>query len=104
MNQPGNIIALAEGGVTATVYDYVNTNQIGFAVTQAGLSLGLSPTNGCATSQAGVTPSAPLCSSVGVTYDRAAGTVTFVNSPMYALVGTCAASCVVNGVLAFAPQ
>lgn len=104
MNQNGNIITISENGVTATIYDYVDTNQIGFGVAQSGFSIGLSPSNGCATSQAGVTPFAPLCSSVGVTYDRAAGTVTFVNSPMYALVGTCDANCVVNGVLAFAPQ
>lgn len=104
MNQNGNIITLSEGGVTATIYDYVDTSQIGFSVGQTGLSIGLSPNNACATSQAGVTQFAPLCSSVGVTYDRAAGTVTFSNAAMYALVGTCDANCVVNGVLAFAPQ
>lgn len=104
LNQPGNIITISENGITTTVYDYVSTNQIGFSVTQSGFSIGLSPYNGCATTQAGVTAFNPLCSSVGVTYDRAAGTITFSNAPMYALVGTCSANCVVNGTLAFAPQ
>lgn len=47
--------------------------------------------------------SAPVCSTVGVTFNRATGTVSFVNTPMKSIFGSTTTTFALNGSLTFTP-
>ena len=53
------------------------------------------------TATAGV--SAPVCSAVGVSFNRATGSVSFVNTPMKSIFGSTATTFTLNGALTFTP-
>jgi hypothetical protein len=53
------------------------------------------------TANAGV--SAPVCSAVGIAFDRATGNVSFVNTPMKSIFGSTTTTFTLNGSLTFTP-
>ncbi len=100
-NQPGQIITFSEGGVTLTLYDYQATHTLGIGVGAAGFSIGVSPYNACALDSAGVDANTPTCASVGVSFDRGAGRVSFTHTPMHPIIFTCPGTCEIEGGLSF---
>jgi hypothetical protein len=95
----GRIMTFTQGNASVTLYDYGNT--LGVAAVDSGMSIGISPMNACALVAGSVTPDTPACSAVGVDFNRAAGKVTFTNTPMHPIVFTCPGSCQLSGQLGF---
>lgn len=97
----GYIITYKQGTARFEIYDYVNT--IGVTATDSGLSIGINPANACALTSSAVNDMTPACSDVGVTFNRATGSISFNNTPMHPIVFTCPNGCKLNGSLTFTP-
>ena len=95
----GKIITYKEGTARVEVYYYVDTLGVGAA--DSGLSIGIDPANGCALNPQWANSFTPLCSDVGINFDRATGSISFNNTPMHPIVFSCPGDCRLNGTLNF---
>lgn len=85
-----------------SIIDYGDT--IGVSAVDSGFSIGAKPMNGCIlkynpswTDTMGML----ACSDLGINFDRSAGTLSFTNTPMQAIIFTCPGDCKLNGSLKF---
>lgn len=87
-------------GALIEVYDYVDTLNV--TATGASLSITVATTfNACALTAAKTTADTPACSSLGITFDRAGGSITLASTPMKKVVFTCSGACTLSGALRF---
>ena len=114
-NNGGGTFVYSQGvgipNVTVTYLDAVNTGSENITISVepdfSGATAYLDQGAGFAaqmcilTAKAGV--SAPVCSTVGVTFNRATGTVSFVNTPMKSVFGGTTTTFALNGSLTFTP-
>lgn len=97
------IITWISDTTRVSVYDYIDTLGIGVSDSNPLLSIGVTPANACALKSASINASTPACSSVGVAFDRTAGSVNFTNTPMHPIISSCPGDCTINGSLSFTP-
>lgn len=105
-NPNGKIINYDEGTLGLEIYDYVDTLNVSVADSNPLMSITVNATyNACALNASWVTADTPSCTSMGITFNRSTGQVSFANTPMKPIFGTCngAASCTINGSLSFTP-
>lgn len=101
-NIPGGKITKfsTSGGALIEVYDYVDTLNVSAGA--PGLSITLATTfNACALTPAKESADNPSCSSLGITFDRAGGTITLAGTLMKKVVFTCTGACTLSGTLRF---
>jgi len=99
-NAAWEIITLIDtNGARVDIYDYID--HIAVAMIDRGFSVTTKADySRCAISTASnITAYYPSCESLGVNYDRTAGTISFTNAPMKPTYGTCPGECLANGSL-----
>jgi len=103
----GTIITYKEGSAGLEIYDYRNNGTLAIAIADSNplYSIQLNTTYGSCYLEANqyASADAPLCSDIGINFNRSAGTVTLTNVSMKPIFGSCVGECTINGSLSFEP-
>lgn len=98
----GKIGTATTGTAVLEVYDYVNSLSVSARDTMMSTVFDTGY-NACALNNSAVNADTPMCSEIGVEFNRSAGALTFTNTAMKPLVFSCPGDCTINGTISFDP-